>query len=454
MKTSIVILTHNQQEYLQRCIESIRNYTESGQYEIIVVDNNSDDGTVQWLKTQQEVATIYNDQNVGLPAGYNQAIRLADGDTVLLLKQDAVVTQGWLCNLLACLYSHEKIGAVAPVTNIAPYYQAVWGGYNNMEEMQVYAKSHNQSAPGKWEERVKLAGYCMLIKKEVIDKVGLFDEAFTPGGMEDDDYSFRIRLAGYTLFLCKDTFIHNSGQVLSHTDNRSKFAAKWGFDSIYSTYIRNEIVNLIDKPKDQPIKVLEVGCACGGTLLQIKNIYAKAELAGIEFNEQAAASAGLFADVIAADIEKATLPYPEGYFDYIIFADVLEHLVDPWQALKNVEPYLQAGGRILASIPNVMHVSVIQSLLQGYWRYVDAGILDKTHMRFFTLSEINRMFTNTGYQLAGYHQTYIHESETDKHFIQALTALMGNPQLAAQYRTYQYIVTAAKANGGGALPAG
>jgi 2-polyprenyl-3-methyl-5-hydroxy-6-metoxy-1,4-benzoquinol methylase len=247
--------------------------------------------------------------------------------------------------------------------------------------------------------------------------------------------------------LCKDTFVHNFGIAQYHTDNRNKFIAKWGFDSVYSTFIRHEIINLIDKPKNQSLKVLEVGCACGGTLLQIKNIYSKAELAGIEFNEKAALSTKLFADVITADIEKTTLPYPTEHFDYVIFADVLEHLENPWRVLENIKPYLKPDGQVLASIPNVMHFSVIRNLLQGNWTYENAGILDKTHLRFFTLREIGMMFLSVGYKLIGYQQTFIHETESDKKFIQALTDFVGNPQLKDQYRAYQYIVKVSKATG-------
>ncbi|HMM20560.1 MAG TPA: glycosyltransferase [Selenomonadales bacterium] len=451
MKTSIIILTQNERDRTRTCIENIRKYTEPEQYELIIVDNQSTDGTVDWLKTQDDLKVIYNDRNAGHPQGYNQGLAIAAGDNVLLLRNDVVVTSGWLSNLLHCLYSNDTIGAVSPTTNICGYYQSIAVHYQTLEEMQEYAARVNQPHPEFWEERLKLVGHCTLIKKEVLDKVGQLDEQFTPGGLEDEDYSLRIRLAGYKLILCKDTFVHNSGNTAHQIDNRGKFIAKWGFDPVYSTFIRHEIINLIDKSKDRPFNVLEVGCACGGTLLQIKNIYPKAEIAGIELNEEAALSAKLFAEVIAADIENTMLPFPVEHFDYIIFADVLEHLVNPWQALENMRPYLKPDGQILASIPNVMHFSVIRSLLQGNWRYEDAGILDRTHMRFFTLNEIDFMFKNAGYKLNVCWQTTLNETESDKNFIQTLVAFGGDPQLAYRYRAYQYIVRADKTP---AMPAG
>ncbi|MPM23742.1 hypothetical protein SDC9_70216 [bioreactor metagenome] len=458
MKTSIVILTHNKLEYSQKCIESIRQYTDANSYELIVVDNNSTDETVAWLKKQKDIKAIYNDKNLGFPKGCNQGIEVATGENILLLNNDIIVTRRWLDNLISCLCSNENIGAVGPVTNNASYYQAINVTYKSVEEMHSFAENFNQSNPSIWEERLKLVGFCMLIKRSVVEKVGLLDELFTPGNFEDDDYSIRIRMAGYKLMLCKDTFIHHFGSVSFKndnvayskllSDNRKKFAEKWGFDSGYSTIIRHEIIKLINRPRNQPIKVLEVGCACGGTLLQIKNLYKNAELFGIELNEKAAKSANIFADVIAADIEKAELPYKRGSFDYIILADVLEHLQNPWQALQNIKEYLAPNGQVLASIPNVMHFSVVKGLLKGNWSYEDAGILDRTHLRFFTLNEIDKMLKELGYCVKEYQSTVFSETQDDRDFIKKVVELIGNPSMEQQFRAYQYIFAASIVNTG------
>ena len=102
-------------------------------------------------------------------------------------------------------------------------------------------------------------------------------------------------------------------------------------------------------------RVLELGCACGATLLEIKNRYRNAELHGIERNAGAAAIGQPFADIRPLDAE-LPLDYPEKYFDYVITADVLEHLVDPWRVVANIRPHLKETGTVIASIPNIMHV--------------------------------------------------------------------------------------------------
>lgn len=451
--TSIVILTYNNLEYTKLCIDSIRQYTHFGTYEIIVVDNNSSDGTIEWLENQNNIKVIFNNQNLGFPKGCNQGIEVAIGDYVLLLNNDTVVTPNWLENLKVALNSNENVGAVGAITNSCSNNQVVYVDYKNTNEMIEFATKNNVSDSSKWEERLRLVGFCMLIKNTVIDKIGLLDEIFTPGNFEDDDYSYRIREAGYKLILCKDCFIHHFGSASFGKDNegynsllntnRHKFKDKWGFDPVYSSFVRYEIINLIDEPEDKNLKVLEIGCACGATLMEIKNRYENAKIYGIELNENAANIAKLVADVKAENIENEYLNYDEKYFDYIIFADVLEHLYDPWTVLKNMKRYLSTNGKILASIPNVMHYTVVRNLLNGNWTYEDAGILDETHVRFFTLNEVNKMFIKTGYKVEGISATTLQSSEQDLKFIDEL-AILSNETVKNQFNAYQYIIKAGK----------
>ncbi len=452
MKTSIVILTSNKLGYTQQCIESIRKYTEPNSYELIVVDDHSKDGTVEWLKEQDDIITLFSEQNATFPRGYNQGIKIALGENILLLNNDTVVTVNWLDNLLKCLYSSADIGLVGPVTNSCSYYQAIRTDYRDLGEMNEFASKYNCSNPLLWEERLKLVGFCVLIKREVIKQIALFDETFSLADFGDDDYSYRARKAGFRLMLCKDTFIHRFGSISSKTnneyakliaDNTMKFKQKWGFDASYSSVIRNEIIELMDTPKDNFINVLDIGCACGGTLLKIKHQYKNVELYGIELNENAAEIASQFATVISENIETSELRYPEVFFDYIIFADVLEHLNDPWKILQKLSKYLKLDGKILASIPNVMHYTVLKDLINGKWNYEDSGILDKTHLRFFTMSTANQMFLDAGY--INIKVNILPKADEEDHkFVEELCRLSDSEQIT-QFLAYQYLFKAYKA---------
>lgn len=452
MKTSIIILTYNNLAYNKQCIESIRKFTDVGTYEIVVVDNNSTDGTSEWLKEQYDIKVIFNKENVGFPKGCNQGIELANKENdILLLNNDIIVTPNWLKNLTGCLHSSGEIGAVGAVTNNCSYYQTVPTTYSNLEEMISFAQNYNIPDVSKWEQRVKLIGFCMLIKRRVINEVGVLDTRFTPGNFEDDDLSFRIINAGYKLILCKDTFIHHYGSTSFKTnpekyyklidENSRKFEEKWGFNTAYSTNIRHDLINQINEHKDKSINVLEVGCATGSTLLKIKDIYRNANIYGIELNENSAKIAESFADIRADNVENSNLSYEEQFFDYIIFGDVLEHLYNPWSVVTNVKKYLKPRGKVIVSIPNIMHYSVLSDLINGYWTYQDAGILDKTHVRFFTLNEIVRMLSESGYINLTCSANTLQISKDEEEFVDNLCKISANDN-KQQFLSYQYIVKA------------
>jgi len=408
--TSIIILTYNQLDCTKLCIESIRKFTPKGQYEIIVVDNNSTDGTIEYLKSQEDIRGVYNDYNAGFPKGCNQGIEIAKGESILLLNNDTIVTPNWLNNLDKALYSSEEIGVVGPISNSCSNGQSINVVYQNIDEMIEFADLINiYYSTDKYELKQYLVGYCYLVKKSVIEKVGLLDERFSPGNFEDNDLSLRILLEGYKLLLCKNVFIHHFGStsfrsnmqnyINVYCSNKSKFDEKWGKDVLDGSVVRSNLVDLFKKDKNESINVLEVGCGTGATLLYIKNLYKNANLYGIEIGKNSAKIASTYADIINEDVEKVILPYEEKFFDYIILGDILEHLKDPWKLLKNLNSCLKSDGYILTVIPNIMHISVIKEIINGSFTYQEAGILDKTHLRFFTLNEIYKMFYNANLQV-------------------------------------------------------
>jgi 2-polyprenyl-3-methyl-5-hydroxy-6-metoxy-1,4-benzoquinol methylase len=157
----------------------------------------------------------------------------------------------------------------------------------------------------------------------------------------------------------------------------------------YYQNIRQDILPLI--PPDAEV-ILDVGCGAGRTGEELKKMRG-VFVAGIEQNSQAADLARkVLDDVEVGNIEAVNIPYNEGSFDCIIFADILEHLVDPLSALKKIIPCMKPDGTLIASIPNVQYFAVIHQLVEGNWTYQKEGILDNTHLRIFTLKEIRKLF--------------------------------------------------------------
>lgn len=451
-KVSMIILTYNQLSYTKLCIESIRKHTAEINYEIIIVDNNSADGTVEWLKKQNDIKTIFEKENVGFPKGCNDGIKIADGDSILLINNDVIVTKNWLKNMLIALYSSSDIGACGAVSNACTNYQTIPVNYKSKEELFSFAEKNNISDPSRWKEKSRLIGFCMIIKREVIEKIGLLDKRFTPGNFEDDDYSYRIRLAGYRLILCNDVFIHHFGSVSFGSDgqkfkhildeNRKKFISKWGFNPEHAAVIRRDIIDFMDDDNDLPIKVLEIGCKTGATLIEIKNKYKNAELYGIELNKKAAKISGTVCSVKSRNIETDNTDYDKNYFDYIIFGDEVQHFYNPWKVLSDARKYLKTGGKVLASIYNVMHYSVLKSLINGRWNYGETGIIDKMNLRFFTLAEINKMFIDAGYFNMQYAAGILPQND-DKIFADSISKL-SDSSVKDEFNVYKYIVKAHK----------
>lgn len=262
--TSIIILSFNTLPYSKQCIESIRQYTSKGTYEIIVVENGSTDGSVEWLRKQADVRLLCNNENKGFPAGYNQGMKVAQGNNLLLLNSDILVTHHWLDNMLAALYSHDMVGAVGPMSNNARGAQQVEVGYDSVEEMQTFAKVYNsESNPSKWVPQTLLMGFCLLVKREVYVRVGLLDESFTPDTYEADDYSLRIWQAGFAMLMLSDTFIHHYGRRsfmkstessrgsmiarydALHERNRRRFMDKWQIDPEELQHLRPEQIDFV-----------------------------------------------------------------------------------------------------------------------------------------------------------------------------------------------------------------
>ncbi len=172
----------------------------------------------------------------------------------------------------------------------------------------------------------------------------------------------------------------------------------------YYQCARPEVIGLA---RPRGCRVLDVGCAAGAMGAAMLAAGAT-EVVGIEVHPPAAALArSRLTAVYGYDLDGLpVLPYPEGYFDVITCADVLEHLKDPAAALRHLSGWLAPGGRVVCSIPNVRHESVLLPLLfEGRWDYVDAGILDRTHLRFFTVASAVRLLADAGLALDGRVQT-------------------------------------------------
>lgn len=169
-------------------------------------------------------------------------------------------------------------------------------------------------------------------------------------------------------------------------------------ESIYGSHIK--IIDSVGKDK----KVLDVGCNKGYLAKRFKENGCR--VVGIEADHQSAQFAKKFCDeVIIADVEKIEeLSYPDNYFDVMVFADILEHLKDPRELLTRLKRYLNPAGFIIVSLPNIARIDIRIKLLFGRFDYEETGILDRTHLRFFTFSTAKKLLEDSGYRV--FHADY------------------------------------------------
>ncbi len=144
--------------------------------------------------------------------------------------------------------------------------------------------------------------------------------------------------------------------------------------------------------------VLDIGC-CTGDLGAALKRRGTSYVAGVEIDAEAAAIAARELDqVVTANVDTEDLPFSKASFDCAIYGDVLEHLTDPWSAMRRHAAYVEPGGTVLTSIPNVQYWRVVLNLLRGRWTYTTGGSLDWGHLRFFTLATMVSMVEQAGYE--------------------------------------------------------
>lgn len=233
VKCDIILPVCDQFEYTKACIESIIAKTRTP-YRIVIINNGRNAPTERYLKDLKaagrcELEILQNEENIGWVRAINKGIEISKAPYLCFQNDDTVVTDNWLGNMLAVFEKDKRIGIINPT----------WEGKPPTEDIETFAR-HIHKHEGKFVETDWARGFCVLVKREVIERIGGLDDIFSPAYFDDVDFSVRAIEAGYLCVRALDTYVHHYRnktffEVLRanrwnelHEKNRLTYYKKWG----------------------------------------------------------------------------------------------------------------------------------------------------------------------------------------------------------------------------------
>jgi GT2 family glycosyltransferase len=242
-RVSVIVVTYNNLVFTRMCLGTLLGNTDWPNFEVIVIDNASTDGTAEYLRDVARrnagVRVVINEHNRGFAAANNQGLAMATGDVLVLLNNDTMVPPGWLGRLVGHL-EDASIGCVGAVTNRIGNEAEIEADYRTYGEMLRFAVRQVEAHRGERFEIRTPCMFCLAMRRDAYERVGPIDERYEVGMLEDDDYAMRMREAGYGVVCAEDVFVHHFGQASFGAlfasgkygelieANRRRFEEKWG----------------------------------------------------------------------------------------------------------------------------------------------------------------------------------------------------------------------------------
>lgn len=377
-EVTVCVQAYNRLEKTKRCVESILKYTQGIHYELLLLDHGSNDGTLEYFKSVSHPCKkiVRVTKNLGPQYATGRSMQLFSGRYCALVTNDAIVTKNWLSNLLRCLKSDPQIGMVVPGSSNVSNLQEIPLSFSSYEEMQKEAAAYNQSDYRKWEQRLRVVPIACVIKRVVIDLIGIYDVGFFHD-FPEDDFSLRVRRAGFKLMVCTDTFIHHDHDFrhgedkeqsvfqLSLEQGRKNFNEKYkGLDSWadmnnYEAYLMHSFPQ--KKPPRAP-RILGVDVACGLSILQIKNELRRRGIVNVTASAFTPDAKYLYdlqtvCDDTACDrIERLHDFLENRQYDYIVLGKPVNTYAEVPRLLRTLLASLNSGGTLFLKLRNCLDI--------------------------------------------------------------------------------------------------
>lgn len=436
---TVIIPCWNEYENLKECVSLLREHYKK--IHIIVVNNGSIDKTQEWLD-KQKLDNVYFEEGVQTVGRVLNIVleKFNVNEYIFLIWPNVRVGKKTISSMIETLQK-KNAGIVGCCANNEKYEQNI-----ELQSYEDLVRIENTNVGKKDYEVIGCYGLCYGFAKSLVQKLGKFDEnlAYTDVMV---DYQLRSIKENYVNIISRNSYVYENVvsedntkwiQLLRQSDRRY-LREKW--QTNYFILSSNDKFNLLlCRDEEDEFNVLEVGCDMGANLLGIKNKYLNCKIYGLEINKSSAEIGKHIANIECGNIEDENVNF-DVKFDYIILGDVLEHLYNPLKTIEYCKTLMNKNGRIIASIPNVMHISIIEQLLKGEFRYTDIGLLDKTHIHLFTQKEIVKMFMEAGYIIETLQGIIFEITEKQKELIQKLMDI-SEGITEDMYKVYQYTIVA------------
>ncbi|MDR1649060.1 MAG: glycosyltransferase [Synergistaceae bacterium] len=372
---SVYVQAYNRLEKTRYAVECVLRYTRGIDYELILADNGSADGTFEYFQSVPFDKKKIIRATKNFPAAItNEIYKLCGGKYIVSLANDLYVTENWLSNLLRCLESAPNVGAAVPMSNnVSNLQEYNLGGWKDFAEMQAKAAAFNVSDPSKWEERLRLVSVLWIMKRDVLDNVGKMDFAYVHDFMEDD-FAIRMRRMGYKLILCKDTWVCHDHDFRNMEDKdpaqfqaslesgrrfyREKYHGIDAWDDINNYEL--QLLAPLDTwmlPRGE-ITALCVDVRCGTPVLEVRNHLKKRGRTDVKswaFTTQAK----YFLDLQTTDakvecdrIDFIQSHYADETFDIVALGEPLNTYPTPITFLQRLYNFTKRGGILMFKLRN------------------------------------------------------------------------------------------------------
>jgi len=374
---SVVVQGYNRLHKTKYAVECVLKYTQDVNYELILVDNGSEDGTFEFFKSVEHAnkKIIRVTKNIGLAFPGPYIRKIYTGKYLVVVNNDIYVTQNWLSNLIKCYESDHRIGFVTPVSSNVSNGQEVDLNYTNFEDMQKKAANFNKSDPKKWEERMRILPVIGFFSRHVIDIVGIYDPAYIHDFTEDD-YCARLRHSGYKMMLCQDTWVCHDHDFKNSEDKdrnaflqaidegRATFKQKFRGIDAWDDFNTFEPLLLlpIEKMAMKKIAALVIDPNCGSPVLHLRHILKQRNIVEIEcsaftthakyYNELTTV-----AEYVQCDrIDFIQSHYTNDMFTVIALCKPINTYPEPIKLLQSLCMFLKSGGMLVFKIYNTINV--------------------------------------------------------------------------------------------------